>query len=112
MAVGELLDEKERRTDVLVQEVVHMLGGDVPEPAVSAARMVGDEDVERAEGVLCGLHDAGGRRRIGEVGLHERNADCTRRSPCHPARRPTAWRRRAPTSPGRTPRDRPRAGAA
>ena len=58
VAVGELLDEQERRADVLVQEVVDVLGGEVAEPAVPAARVVGDEDVERAEGVLRSLDDA------------------------------------------------------
>ena len=71
----ELLGEQQRGADVLVEEVVDVLGGEVVEAAVAAARVVGDEDVERAERVVRSLDDVCGRVRIGEVRLDERHAE-------------------------------------
>ena len=71
----ELLGEQQRGADVLVEEQVDVLGGELVQPAVPTPRVVCDEDVEGPERVVRGLDDAFGRARIGEVRLHERNAE-------------------------------------
>ncbi len=108
----ELLGEQERRADVLVEEVVDVLGGEVAEPAVAAARVVGDEDVERAERVVRGLRRRVRARRIGEVGLHERHAELGATASVPSGSPPHSWPRSCSVQPWMKTACRPRAGAA
>jgi hypothetical protein len=66
---SELLDEQQRRADVLVQECVDVLGRQLAEPSVAAARVIDDERVERAERFTRRRDDARRRVRVGEIGF-------------------------------------------
>jgi hypothetical protein len=74
----ELSHEEQRRADVLVEERVELVGRQLSQSAVAAARMVDDEDVEWPERVGGGADN--GRRRSGirEVGLDELDTEFTR----------------------------------
>ena len=72
---GELLDEQERRAHVLVQECVELLGCQLAETPTPAARVVDDEDVERAECSARSRDDACRRVRVGEVRLEVLHAE-------------------------------------
>ena len=69
MPAGELLHEQERGAHVLVQERVHVLRGQLAEPAEPAARVVDDEDVDVAERVRRGCEHGLRRSWIREVRL-------------------------------------------
>jgi hypothetical protein len=71
MTGDEFFDEEQRCTDVLVQEGVDLIGGQLIESAEAAPSVVDDQQVEARKRCAGGLDDSTRRFGIGKVSLDE-----------------------------------------
>src|SRR5262245_10638454 len=75
MATREGTHQQQRRAHILVQEGVDLAGAQVVQPAMSAARVIDDENVERSECFYRGVDDSLGGFRVSEVRLEKRHGE-------------------------------------
>src|SRR5262245_14020398 len=106
MATREGTHQQQRRAHILVQERVDLARAQVVQPAMSAARVIDDENVERPERFYRGVDDSLGGFRVSEVRLEKRHGElagyrlCSSRVGAPPlrgvVRRPAVDENRAP----------------
>ena len=80
MTGGELLDEEQRCTDVLVQECIDLVGRQLLESVVAAPGVIDDQRVEARKRCAGGLDDSTRGFGIGKVSLDELDPERRRRA--------------------------------